>query len=241
MRGWIGWRSAVAASLLAVGSGEVTAQRWANGGGVGVGVGVGRPWGYGWGGYPGFGFFPGAYNGFYSNGFSLYGPPIRTDAPVPGVFGGGDQRHYGLAPGYPLWYPWGGVGVVVPLRPAQPWTNPLVTPFDVTFPEPSELPTPRPLPANLADEAPRYTVASASGGTVRVRVPDAGADVWFNGQLNREPALVRAYRTPALLPGEGRTVTITARFRVAGQVVSRAQTVTVASGATVLVDFGTND
>src|SRR6266446_4839680 len=47
-------------------------------------------YGGGWNGY--LGIFPGSYNGFWSNGFSQYGPPVPTYGSVPGVFGGSDQR-----------------------------------------------------------------------------------------------------------------------------------------------------
>jgi uncharacterized protein (TIGR03000 family) len=59
----------------------------------GVAVGV-APYGY-------FGFYPSAYSASWSNGFSLYGPPVPTYGPVPGAFGGWDQRlsnfRYGTA------------------------------------------------------------------------------------------------------------------------------------------------
>src|SRR5688500_2454529 len=57
-----------------------------------VGVGV-TPFGVRGGYWPGYlGYFPGAYQGFWSNGFSLYGPPVPTYGTVPGYFGGADQR-----------------------------------------------------------------------------------------------------------------------------------------------------
>src|SRR5262245_40629173 len=62
---------------------------------VGVGVGVGpRPYGGLYGGIStGYlGVYPGGYNGFWSNGFSMYGPPVPTYGSVPGYFGGVDQR-----------------------------------------------------------------------------------------------------------------------------------------------------
>src|SRR5436190_23532347 len=59
-------------------------------GGVGLGI---RPYGLYGGYYPGYlGVYPGAYNGFWSNGLSLYGPPVPTYVTVPGTFGGADQR-----------------------------------------------------------------------------------------------------------------------------------------------------
>ena len=56
---------------------------------VGVGVIGSRPGGY-YGGY--VGIYGGACPGFWSNGYSLYGPPVPTYGSVPGYFGGSDQR-----------------------------------------------------------------------------------------------------------------------------------------------------
>jgi hypothetical protein len=74
-------------------------------GGVGIGVGigiVGTPGGPAFG-YSGVGVAVpyGAYRGFWSNGYSLYGPPVPTYGIVPGTFGGSDQRLYPLPP---MWF-----------------------------------------------------------------------------------------------------------------------------------------
>lgn len=66
--------------------------------GVGVGVGVGV-WPYG-----NFGFFPSAYSSSWSNGFTLYGPPVPTYGAVPGAFGGYDQRISNFRYGYAALY-----------------------------------------------------------------------------------------------------------------------------------------
>src|SRR5262245_54015008 len=60
----------------------------------GVGVGVGAWPRYPFGTYPyGYlGYFPSQYNGFYTNGFSAYGPPVPTYGIVPGTFGASDYR-----------------------------------------------------------------------------------------------------------------------------------------------------
>ncbi len=79
---------------------------------VGVGIGVG---GYG---YPGFGYgypgwnyyglpygpyafgYPRALGTQWSNGHSLYGPPVPTYGPTPGAFGGGDAHRGHYTTGY---------------------------------------------------------------------------------------------------------------------------------------------
>jgi uncharacterized protein (TIGR03000 family) len=67
---------------------------------------------------PWYGYVPGAYNGFWSNGFSLYGPPVPTYGSIPGVFGGSDQK----LSNYPdmnavFANPYGWRGGYVPLNP----------------------------------------------------------------------------------------------------------------------------
>ena len=39
-----------------------------------------------------FGYYPSAFGSQWSNGYSLYGPPVPTYGPVAGAFGGSDQR-----------------------------------------------------------------------------------------------------------------------------------------------------
>ncbi len=81
----------------------------------GFGYGYGYGFGYGprvgpwfgpglWGWYP---YYPGAIGSFWSNGLTLYGPPVPTQGPVPGSFGGSDARnlYYGNS-GYSFfWLP----------------------------------------------------------------------------------------------------------------------------------------
>src|SRR5262245_55080552 len=77
----------VLATVIALGS-QTSARAQYIGGGVGA-----RPYCWYGGYYPGYlGVFPGGYNGFWSNGFSMYGPPVPTYGIVPGTFGGADQR-----------------------------------------------------------------------------------------------------------------------------------------------------
>src|SRR5947209_1191454 len=114
-----------------------------------------RYYGYGY----GFGYFPGAYGSVWSNGFSLYGPPVPTYGPVPGPFGGPDQRLDVYPPGIAL----PSIGIVVPLnRPSAvpaivepPFAGPQLPP-DPAVPPPLSgpalqtapaLPAPRPAEA----------------------------------------------------------------------------------------------
>ncbi len=60
--------------------------------GVGVGYGYGGfPYGFGYPfGFPGFYGYSGRAGSVWSNGLSLYGPPVPVYGPIPGVFGNND-------------------------------------------------------------------------------------------------------------------------------------------------------
>ncbi|MEZ6141830.1 MAG: TIGR03000 domain-containing protein [Zavarzinella sp.] len=79
-------------------SSQASAQTRSYGFGVGVGVGIGPGWGYG----PWVGplFMPSHYNGFWGNGMSMYGPPVPSYRPIPGVFGGADSQFFPIPPDY---------------------------------------------------------------------------------------------------------------------------------------------
>lgn len=199
---------------------------------------------------PGFflGPAPGVYRGFYSNGFSLYGPPVPTYAPVPGVFGGSDQRSYGLPPNL--------IRPGFSLRPT-PWNQPspgqahLASPVfvplsqrpsaddpAVPLPQPrpldgQELPAPRPLPAPVVGEAALPTPA-----VFAVRVPD-GAVVWFDGHRTQQAGPERHFRTPPLPAGETYRYELRAEWAGPdGRPVTQARTVEVGPGERREVDFG---
>ncbi|QEL20094.1 TIGR03000 domain-containing protein [Limnoglobus roseus] len=99
------YRTMAAAVVLLAGT-ALTASAQTRGF-VGVGVGVGGYPGGGYYGYPGWNYYglpygpyaygyPSALGTQWSNGHSLYGPPIPTFGPTPGAFGGGDAHrgHY---------------------------------------------------------------------------------------------------------------------------------------------------
>jgi hypothetical protein len=77
--------------------------------------------GYGYGGFGGYGYggfgprygggyfgYPGAFGSFWTNGRSLYGPPVATGAPIPGSFGGSDASYNTSSPGSYSPYFWNG-------------------------------------------------------------------------------------------------------------------------------------
>jgi uncharacterized protein (TIGR03000 family) len=206
-------RSSVSVLVLtaAVGLGSAApARAQAVYGGIGPGpVGV----------YGGFGYFPGAYNGFWSNGFSLYGPPVPTYGIVPGVFGGADQRlgNFPLAPNIQI-YNGASIGLGTPgAGGAGPRRRHLYE------------------GAGMAGATP--TLGQA---TVEVRVPVANAEVFFEGINTRQNGLQRQFLSPPIVVGQTLFYKVQARWKQDGKDVDQTRSVGVRANETVVVDFTQN-
>lgn len=225
-------------------------HRFAN---VEVGVGVGGYWhsGYPYGprvappwnyyglaggpfitypyGYPGF-YYPGffGYSGragsFWSNGLSLYGPPVPVYGPIPGVFGNDDlvrQWRSTLAPGL-AGYGWVGIYAASPRpRHLTVSSHPVVEQFHTAPPAPVG-------PANL-------------GGclVISVKVPQPAAEIWVDGTKTVQTGTDRIFESPPLGAGKSYRYTLTARWIEGGQPVEMSKEVTGAPGEVVRVDFDT--
>lgn len=190
-------------------TGEVGAQPRAWGAGLGVG------WGYGYGPY--WGVMPFYYNGFYGNGMSMYGPPVPTNQPIPGVFGGADSRFFDpIPPAY--FYPgWVGGGWV-------PLAKPGALPAAVVE-APAELPTPA---AVLTTPAPLQ---------VEVRLPREDARLFIDGAEARTVGVLRKFATPPLETTTPHTYELRAEWVVGGRTTTHTRQVTGRAGETVVVEF----
>jgi uncharacterized protein (TIGR03000 family) len=199
--------------------------------GLGAGNGVGFPGvGYGFGGfggfgYPGFGWFgsSGRAGSVWSNGLSLYGPPVPVYGPIPGVFGNSDlvrQWRSTLAPGF-AGYGWVGIYAASP-RPhyRSVSTHPPVEPLIVDR-------TTLPLAPNV-------------GGCmlISVTVPQPAAEVFVDGKRTAQIGTDRTFESPPLETGKTYKYTITARWLERGQIIEASKDVTGTAGEVVRVDFG---
>lgn len=210
---------------------------------VGAGVGFGN-WGYPYGprvapawGYPGlaggpyvgYPYYPGffGYSGragsSWSNGLSLYGPPVPVYGPIPGVLGNDDlvRQWRSTLPVGVQGYGWVGVYAASPrLRPSTVSVRPVLESFG---------PTAAPL-------AP----AALSGGclTLSVKVPQPAAEVFVDGAKTAQTGTDRTFSSPPLEAGKKYAYTVTARWIENGRAVERAQQVTGEPGEVVRVDFG---
>lgn len=190
-------------------SGETRAQPHAWGAGLGVG------WGYGYGRY--WGVMPFYYNGFYGNGMSMYGPPVPTNKPIPGVFGGADSRFFDpIPPAY--FYPgWVGGGWV-------PLTKPATLPAAVVE-APAELPPPAEV---LAHPAPLE---------VEVRLPRDDARLFIDGTEAKSVGPVRKFATPPVGTATPYTYELRAEWAVDGRTTTHTKRVTGRAGEKVVVEF----
>jgi uncharacterized protein (TIGR03000 family) len=78
--------------------------------------------------------------------------------------------------------------------------------------------------------------AVANVASVRVLLPDAQAQVWFDGNRTKSTGTERLYYTPALTPGTYE-YRVKCSFMQDGREVSQERTVSVTPGQTTTVDF----
>jgi uncharacterized protein (TIGR03000 family) len=182
--------------------------------GVGAYSGPGPYGGYG----SVIGITPFYYQGFYGNGASMYGPPVPTYGPGPGVFGGSDERIRHMPPVFGYGTGWFGY--------RSPSPRPLPN-FD--FVEPGRvLPYPEPIPA---------PGAAAPCMELEVRVPES-ARVFVDGTATTPTGSVRRFASPPLNPDEVYTYELRAEWDDNGKPHSETRTVTGKPGQPYVIDFG---
>lgn len=162
------------------------------------------------------GVYGGYYPGFYSNGFSMYGPPVPTYGPVAGSFGGSDQRFYGYYPGF---------GLTVPLNRSYP-------PGGYYRSPPPPLPTGLP---SMFHPVPQLTYPAPV--VVEVIVPDAAAEVVFDGTATDQTGTTRRFQSPPVATGKTYNYEVQAHWQENGEVKSQTRTVPVQAGQRIVVDF----
>ena len=81
------------------------------------------------------------------------------------------------------------------------------------------------------------TTAPANAAQITVRVPDADAQVWFEGQLTSQRGTTREFESPELNPGSNYTYDVRARWNRDGRTVDQTRQIVVRAGSMVNVDF----
>lgn len=180
----------------------------------------GGPWvGYPWG-------FPGYYGpragAFWSNGLSLYGPPVPTYGPTPGVFGNNDlNRQWRAVPSAGITYGWVG------LYAASPRPRPLTV---SVWPSAERVSGPVVQPAVAAP-------AQGSCLILSVKVPQPAAEVFVDGVRTSQTGTDRVFESPPLSEGQEFKYVVTVRWLERGATHEAKRTVTGTPGEVVRVDF----
>jgi uncharacterized protein (TIGR03000 family) len=194
---------------------EVRAQTRAWGVGVGVGVGYGPYWGPYWGG--GWAYQPNYYGGTWGNGLSMYGPPVPTGKPVPGMFGGGDSQFFPLPRLYPGWV----YEVYVPVHSPATLPPGLIqgdSPFN-------KLPPPAPL------------LDKPTALEIEVRLPQEDARIFVDGAATKSSGIVRTFATPPQDRVQTLIYDIRAEWMVDGRTTTHTKRVIGRPGERIVVEF----
>ena len=184
---------------------------------------VGYPLGFGW--AP-----PGAFGSFWTNGLSLYGPPVPVYGPTPGAFGGGDEIKTFFRKPPPtagIFFGTGWVGSRSPSpRPHDPTVNVYPTPpVDGGS-------TPLGVPQELGATPP----ANPASFRLTVRLPDPAAELWVEKTATKAKGAERVFDSPPLKPGEYKYELI-ASWTENGQPRAESRTVSAKPGESFVVDF----
>jgi uncharacterized protein (TIGR03000 family) len=171
--------------------------------------------------YPGFFGYSGRAGSSWSNGLSLYGPPVPVYGPIPGVLGNDDlvRQWRSTLPVGLHGYGWVGVYAASPrLRPNTVSVRPAVESFGTAPP----------------------ARAIAPGGCllVSVKVPQPAAEVFVDGAKTAQTGTDRTFESPPLEAGQRYSYTVTARWIENGRAVERSIQVTGEPGEVVRADFG---
>jgi uncharacterized protein (TIGR03000 family) len=201
--------------------------------GFGPGYGYGPYWGPGW--FPGFypGVFPGQMYGNYSNGMSMYGPPVPTYKPVPGMFGGGDSQFFPPPPAYrPGFYNF----AYLPIHKPAPPLSPVLTAVPTTAPEtlppgiiaPEILPPPAVVPSVLTETIPLE---------IEIRMPDEYAQLFIDGEPTIAAGAVRTFKSPPFEATESHTYELKAVWTTSEGKITQTKKVTGRAGERLKVAF----
>jgi uncharacterized protein (TIGR03000 family) len=185
---------------------------------LGGGPFVGYPWGW-----PGYSARAGQN---WSNGLSLYGPPVPVYGPIPGVMGNSDLvRRWHDVPSLGIGYGWFGAYAASP-RP-RPLTVNVWPVIENVAP-----------PAAPAAPAPEAAVPGAAAMLVlSVKLPQPAAEVFVNGKKTTQTGTDRIYESPPLEAGKQYKYELTARWVEGGATREVKKAVIGTPGEVVRVDF----
>jgi uncharacterized protein (TIGR03000 family) len=174
------------------------------------------------------GFFPPAVGSFWTNGYSLYGPPVPTYNPVPGTFGmaTADKLHFRHTDPRPVNAAFPGLGWYGYRNPSPRPVHPSVNVWPAV---------PGPFPMPLGEMLPPASDPTCIRVAMRLPAPDA--EVWVNETATKQMGAQRVFQSPPLKEGGRYKYDVVARWKENGQDRAESRTVTAAAGEAVAVDF----
>jgi len=173
--------------------------------------------------FPGWWGVPGAAGSTWSNGLSLYGPPVPTYLPVPGTFGNADMSRLFFDQPPPFFGTWIGLG----------WGSRY---------SPSPRPKPRSVSVYPQSIAQSVTVLPTANGpadciSIQVKLADPTADLWIDHKTTTKTGIDRTFESPTLEAGKSYKYLLLARWTENGKDRTESRTVTAEPGRTIRVDF----
>jgi uncharacterized protein (TIGR03000 family) len=221
---------------------------------------VAPPWGY-----PGlvggpFVTYPWGWPGYsgrlgqnWSNGLSLYGPPVPVYGPVPGILGAPDQHlAWRDAPRLGIGYGWVGIYAASPRpKPLSVSVWPVIVervpgegcpngPHCATPAAPgAPASQTEPAPGKNGSDSPVPGMGAAL--ILSVKVPQPTAEVFVDGVKTAQTGLDRLFESPPLEPGKSYRYDLTARWVENGKPREMKKAVTGTPGEVVRVDFTTGN
>jgi uncharacterized protein (TIGR03000 family) len=222
---------------------------------------VAPPWGY-YGleggpfvGYPwGWPYYSARAGQNWSNGLSLYGPPVPVYGPVPGIIGNSDLVHqWRDVPSLGIGYGWVGVYAASPRpRPLSVSAWPVIVermpgegcPNGPNCAAPAVPGAPAPVgpaaPGKNETSKPGSDAAVPGMGSplfLSVKVPQPTAEILVDGHKTAQTGLDRTFESPPLEPGRQYRYELTARWVEGGATREMKKAVVGMAGEVVRVDF----
>jgi len=219
---------------------------------------VAPPWGY-YGleggpfvGYPwGWPYYSARAGQNWSNGLSLYGPPVPVYGPVPGIIGNGDLVHqWRDVPSLGIGYGWVGIYAASPRpRPLSVSAWPVIVEHVPgagcpngpncaipAAPGAPAAPVPiKPEPGKTGSDSPVPGMGSPL--FLSVKVPQPTAEILVDGHKTAQTGLDRTFESPPLEPGKQYRYELTARWVEGGATREMKKAVVGMAGEVVRVDF----
>ena len=166
---------------------------------------------------------PSAIGSMWTNGLSLYGPPVPTYGPVPGSFAGSDASKRFFTNPPPVNAVWVGLGWGGYRSPSPRCKVPNVSvhPSSVSVVE-----------APLA-----VTSEGAPCLKLVVRVPNDTADLWIEQTETKLRGMERTFESPPLEAGKAYKYEFVAKWIENGVQKAESRTATGTAGQTISIDF----